>query len=74
MRAVIRRDRATGWWHWDVTGHGLCASGEREHWEDALAEALDDMRWIDGHQRAWPEGLISLGWRPLRKLMRGYAC
>lgn len=63
MKATVRKDRATGWWHWDVTGHGLRATGEREHWEGALAAALDELAWIDGHQHAWPESLLALRWQ-----------
>lgn len=64
MKALIRKDRETGWWRWDVTGHGLHAAGERENWEDALAAALDELGWISEHQHAWPGDLAALGWRP----------
>lgn len=62
MKAVIRKDPVTSWWRWDVTGHGLHAAGERENWEDALAAALDELRWIAAHRQAWPESLLALGW------------
>lgn len=64
MKAVVRKDRRTGWWCWGVTGHGLRTTGERENWDDALAGALDDLGWIAEHQHAWPPGLAALGWRP----------
>lgn len=64
MKALIRQDRVTGWWRWEVTGHGPGAAGERENWDEALAGALDDLAWIADRQQAWPGGLAALGWRP----------
>jgi hypothetical protein len=53
MKARIWKDRETGRWCWDLRGRGLRSTGDRADWAGALAEALDDMRWIESHRNAW---------------------
>lgn len=43
MRARIWKDRETGAWCYDVRSEGLRSTGEREKWEQALAEVLDEL-------------------------------
>jgi hypothetical protein len=52
MKARIWKDRSGRWWY-DVCGHGLRSTGHRDAWQAALAEALDDLKWIGSHQHAW---------------------
>lgn len=63
MKARIWKDRENGRWCYEVTGPGLRSTGDKATWAGALAEALDDMRWIAAHQHAWPSSLLPLGWR-----------
>jgi hypothetical protein len=53
MKARVWKDRDTGRWRFDVHGHGLRVTGDRETWDSALGVALDDMRWIAEHRHAW---------------------
>lgn len=55
MKARIWKDRETGRWCFDVRGYGLLSTGDRGDWPGALAEALDDMRWIESHRHAWKQ-------------------
>ena len=52
MKAKIWKDRLTGRWCWDVRSYRSRFAGERDTWADALAEALDAMRWISFGQGA----------------------
>lgn len=60
MKARIWLDRETGRWCYDVRGLGLRATGDRRHWELALAEAFDEMRWISSHRYTVPEDVARL--------------
>lgn len=64
VKARIWKDRETGRWFLDVQDRGVRSTGSSATWHGALAAALDDMRWIEEHQQAWPEDLAALGWRP----------
>jgi hypothetical protein len=63
VRAVIRKNRQTGWWNWTVTGKAMRLGGERPTWSAALAAALTDLEWLACREDAWPAGLTALGWR-----------
>jgi hypothetical protein len=63
VRAVIRKDRDTGQWGWDVSGNVLRVSGYRPTWGDALAAALEEMSWAARREDSWPPYLLAMGWQ-----------